>query len=165
MKRITISDALATFEAWLGRLSQFSPDLFLVAETLRHLTSVGSVSVHAYADDYRTMVIFKSSSSDTDSGRLWSLDIAGPNAFVVIDASTGTAEGRSFLANLVADAYSEIDASTLVQWWTESSKGAPRTIMAPLPADPVELNNIIGQLASATIEATSLLLPSRERDW
>ena len=165
MKPTVISNALATFEAWLGRLSQFSPDLFLVAETLRHLTTVESVAVRAFADDYRTTITFNSRASESASWGLWSLDIMGQQAFVVINASTDTSESRSFLAGLVADAFSDIDATTLVQWWTESSNGEARTIMAPLPSSPAALDDIIGQLASATIEATSLLFSSRESDW
>ena len=165
MKPVTVSDALATFEAWLGRSSQISPELFSVAETMRHLTTVDSVAVRAIADNYRTTITFNGRSSESDSWGLWSLDVCGPQAFVVLNASTSHTMGRSFLASLVADAFCDIDASTLVQWWTASSNGSPRTIMAPLPDDPATLSDIISQLASATAEATAVLSPSHETGW
>jgi hypothetical protein len=83
----------------------------------------------------------------------------------VLNASTSSTAGRSFLAELVADAFCEIDASTLVQWWTQSSKGSARTIMAPLPDNPAELSDIISQLAAATVEATAVLSPSHDAGW
>ena len=165
MKPVTVSDALATFEAWLGRSSQISPELFSVAETMRHLTTVDSVAVRAIADNYRPITTFNAHPSESDSWGLWSLDVCGPQAFVVLNASTSHTAGRSFLASLVADAFCDIDASTLVQWWTASSNASPRTIMAPLPDDPAALSDIISQLASATAEATAVLSPSHETGW
>lgn len=166
MKVVPPIEAIARFEAWVEGIAELSPRWFEISRQLRLLAGVEGVTLRAFGNDDRTILEVGVEVNDVRRHRLWGLQISTDGCLLAVDASTARPDSRTFLAGVLADAYSVRDLTTLVEWWSTLSDGVPRTMLAPLPNDIDVVADTIASLCSATTEATAMMASCRPGgDW
>ena len=149
-------NAIAGFSSWLGRRGDLSPELFLIVDLVTSLGSAPGVVVSAIsAASYLSMSFF----AGTDSGNedwLWTLDVEGQSASITIRTSTQCADGRTFVASLLSEVHSILDAAQIAEWWGRTDCIIASRITIELPDDSQELLDLISNLDRATRETGSL---------
>lgn len=153
MATIDVFTALERVGSWLGRHSAVSPASFSIAESLRNLCCVDGIEIVPHATDQTTFFpVFRN--TGVEGEWLWTLSFAPERVGLTLRSSTAQPAGRMFLANLLCEAYSITDADELLRWWDTTGEGRPRTISSTLPLELEALNEIVGQLERATLEAS-----------
>lgn len=166
MKVIPSVEAIARFEAWVEGIAELSPRWFEISRQLRLLAEIEGVTLRAFGNDDRTILEVGVEVNDVRSHRLWGLQMSIDRCLLAVDASTSRPDARTFLAGVLADAYSVRDVTTLVEWWSTLSDDVPRTMLAPLPNDIDVVADTIASLCSATAEATAMMTSCRPGgDW
>jgi hypothetical protein len=161
MKSIPVTEATERFEAWVSSIAEMSPHWFEISRLLRGLVDLEGVTVHGFGDDGDATLVVGTEVNDVRSHRLWVLRIVGDQCLLAVDASTARPDSRTFLAGVLADAYSVRDVTSLVEWWSTLSDGIPRTMVTPLPHDIDIVADTIASLCAATAEATAMMASCR----
>lgn len=154
MKHIPTPTALDRAEAWLGRSYALSPATFAAAESLHHLSDIDGIEMRAMADDESTgLWVFRRGDFAAETW-LYNLMLHDRRGTLAVRGSTELPHGRAFLASLLCDAYTPLDADQMLQWWRTSSDDRSCTIGITLPAASTELCELFAQLEQATLDAS-----------
>lgn len=166
MKAIAAVEAIERCEAWVEGIAELSPRWFEISRQLRLLAQTEGVTLRAFGNDDHTILEVGVEVNDVRSHRLWGLQVSPDRCLLAVDASTARPDARTFLAGVLADAYSVRDVTTLIEWWSTLSDGVPRTMLSPLPNDIDVVADTIASLCSATTEATAMMASCRAGgDW
>lgn len=154
MKHIPTPTALDRAEAWLGRSYSLSPATFGASEALHRLCDIEGIEVRAMADDESTgLWAFRRGDFAGDTW-LFNLMLHDRRGTLAVRGSTELPYGRAFLASLLCDAYTPLDADRILQWWRASSDDSSCTIGVTLPASSTDLCDLFTQLEQAARDAS-----------
>lgn len=154
MNHIPTPTALDQAEAWLGRCHPLSPATFGAAEALHSLCDIDGIEIRAMADDESTALwAFRRGDFAGDTW-LFHLLLGDRRGSLSVRASTELPHGRAFLANLLCDAYTPLDADHILQWWRTASDDRPCTVTVTLPSSAAEVCDLFTQLERAAHDAS-----------
>jgi hypothetical protein len=82
---------------------------------------------------------------------LWKLQIRS-RSVLQVNASIDSEPGREFLANLLTESFSPIEASEVLEWWRKIPQSSSRAVTIELPEDPKQAIHILTQLTNASAQ-------------
>ena len=153
MKHIPTPNALDLAGAWIGRSYALAPATFEAIEALHRICDIDGIDVHATANKADVMFWVFRRGDLADDTWMWSLELEERRGTLAVRTTTELSHGRAFLANLLCDAYTPVDADRLLQWWHAGSDGRRCTISITLPSSSADLYDMFTQLESATRDA------------
>jgi len=82
---------------------------------------------------------------------LWKLQITS-RSVLQVNASIDSEPGREFLANLLTESFSPIEASEVLEWWRKIPQSSSRAVTIELPENPKQAVHILTQLTNASAQ-------------
>lgn len=155
MKHIHTATALERAEAWLGRLYPLSPATFAAAESLHRVCDINGTETWAMADVESTVIGVTRHGDFAGEAWLFNLTFRDTRGTLTLRAATERPHGRAFLAHLLCDAFSPLDADKILHWWRTSTDDRPCTVSVTLPATSSELADLFAQLEQATLQSAA----------
>lgn len=153
MKFVSLPEALDRAEAWIGRSYALSPATFAAADSLHRICDIEGIEVRAMASDASVALgVFRRGDFSEDTW-LFSQTLHERHGSLAVRASTELPHGRAFLASILCEAYTPLDADRMLQWWRSLSDDRRCTVSITLPSASTEVCDLLAQLEQATRDA------------